>query len=307
MFDFNSIDRLKESLDYEQWVLENAIELLKRSHGKVDYRRYIIDDAHSLNVKIGVSDTLGMNRAADVINDLSPLLFNAAYKILDMLMEWIIKENQGNCPWRFIDKINILTSAGTVLSLPYPLTSEPAIFSTFVKLYENLVAYRNALTHGVWGKNQSGDLVFDFNKNGRRIQGTIYFEQVIRFADCMSLTAREAMSPSSIDHNIISTIKWCLDSIQALHNQSLFGFTHAQYFDVVRQIETIKAEFPSVDIKYIRNVLDKEAMGHPYGYSLRVEARVEEISTVWIIPSSLINSRDELILDSSYDGFKVVS
>lgn len=305
MFDSNSIDRLKESLGYEQWVLGNAIDLLKRSHGKVSYRKYVIDDEHTLHGLIGISDTFGINHAVNVINDLSPLLFNAAYKILDMLMEWIIKENRGNCPWKFFEKINILTSPGAVFSLPYPLTSEPAIFSTFVKLYENLVSYRNALTHGVWGKNQSGDLVFDFNKNGRRIQGTIHFEQVIRFADCMSLTAREAMNPSTIDHNITSTIKWCLDSIQVLHNLPLFGVTHARYFDVVRRIETIKAEFPSVDIKYIHSVLDNDSMGYPCGFSLRVEARVEGIPTVWEIPSSLIGNRNELILDSSWDEFKV--
>lgn len=305
MFGTNSIDRLKESLGYEQWVLENAIDLLRRRNGKINFRRYVINDDYSLSAEMRALEYVGSNQAANVINDLSPLLFNAAYKILDMLMEWIIKENEVECGWKFVEKIEKLDSIGSTLVLPHPFVNEPAIFSKFIGLYKNLLRYRNALTHGVWGKNQSGNLIFDFNKkNGRRVQGTIDFEQVIRFADCMSLTAREATNPSTDNNNILLSIKWCLDSLQAQHKQSLFGITNACYYDIVRRIETFSTDFPSVDIKTIRSILDEESLGNPYGYSLRIEARVDEVSTVWVIPSSLIGSRDELILDSSWDSFK---
>ena len=46
-------------------------------------------------------------------------------------------------------------------------------------------------------------------------------------------------------------------------------------------------------------------MNSQYAYSLRVEAEAEQIGLVWEIASSRLPEADELILDSSWDLFKV--
>ena len=222
MFNSDSIEYLAQSLGYEQWVLTNSIDLLKRSKGYVSSRTHIIRDDNSLEVQsLILKDEFGLEKAADVINELSPLLFNAGYKILDMLMEWIIKENRGDCPWKFSDKISLLEDHGSTFLLPYPFSEDPSIFTRFVRVYRNLSDLRNALTHGVWGMNLSGNLEFNFRKRNRIIQQTIPFEQVIRFADCMSLCGRESIRPStSAKGNAVSTLKWCLDELQSIHGLS---------------------------------------------------------------------------------------
>lgn len=305
MFNSDSIEYLEQALGYEQWVLAKSIDLLKRSKGYVSSRTIIIKDDNSLEVQLLLKDEFGLEKAVDVINELSPLLFNASYKILDMLMEWIIRENRGDCPWRFSEKISLLEDSDSTFFLPYPLGEDPSIFAYFERLYRNLSDLRNALTHGVWGRNLSGNLEFNFKKRNRIIQQTIPFEQVIRFADCMSLCGREAICPSTqAKSNIVSTLKWCLDELQSIHGLSKYGITTARYFDVIRKTKQVKLGFVVIDINFIKEILNHEAMGYPYDYFLRIESEIDNRVIVWEIPSNLIGNSEELILDGNWDGFK---
>ncbi|MCM3799786.1 hypothetical protein M4A92_14365 [Caldibacillus thermoamylovorans] len=307
MFGSESLKKLEQSLGYEQWILIKTVELYKKSIGYIYPRKVIIDDNNSVEILLKIEDHFDLGRSLNLIYELSPLLLSSGFKILDMLMEWIIKENEGKCPWKFWEKKKILDNQSFSPILPYPLCKDPTIFSRLKGLYINLIDPRNALIHGPWGKNLSGNLEFDFlNNRNKRIQLNISFKQVIIFADCMSLCVREVLKKSNFNsNNIISTIHWCLDELQSIHKFKKYGAESIRYFDVVRKTKYVKNDYSVINIKEIEEILEKDALGYHYDYLLHVEANNYGKITHWEIPSILIGGLDEIILDEKWDNYKL--
>lgn len=305
MFDNESQNQLQERLGYEQWVLKKSLNILELNEGKLSPLTVEFNDNSSVTVNMMVSEYVGASLAADLVNEMSPLIFCASYKILDMIVEWIIHENEGNCPWQFSRKINLLKDKQDSLTLPQLFSSNPDIFNVLIGLYSNLVDFRNAITHGKWGKNAGGVLSFDFEKSdGSLIKRTIPLEQVIGFSECMSLFANELINPSSIPEVVLS-IKWSLDKLHSLHGGTSFGIQSPRFFNVVRRTKVKDDAIVKIDLKVIREALSKITMNNQYAYSLHVEAEVGQLSLTWEIPSHRLPGEDNFMLDSSWDSFKV--
>ena len=309
MFSNESQNLLQEKLGYEQWVLQESINILELNKGKLSSYTVEINDNSPVVLKVMASEHFGASLAADLINEMSPLLFSASYKILDMVIEWIIHENQGDCPWQFSKKISLLNDKQGSLTLPTLFSFDTEIFNVLVRLYSNLVDFRNAITHGKWGKNQEGNLSFNFEKrDGSIIKTTISFEQVMGFSECMAWCANELINHSTtpeISEKVALSIKWSLDKLHSLHGGTLFGIPSPRFFKVIRRTKLNDDEIVKIDLKGIRKTLNDITMNSQYAYSLLVEAEVGQISLAWEIASSCLPEADDLILDSSWDLFKV--
>jgi hypothetical protein len=117
----------------------------------------------------------------------------ASFKLLDMVMEWTIKEN-GQCK-DFTFKSKVMLIDTKPLTFPDFLNSDTHLRAILISLYKSLVSYRNALTHGKWGSNVSGDLRFDFHKSGQHFNQAITFEEILHFAESMSLLGDLLVTP----------------------------------------------------------------------------------------------------------------
>lgn len=306
MFNISSIEKLEESLGYEQWMLSKAVDLHRSVSGYVHLRKTIIWDDGSQEVQLKIEDTLSLGNESKLLLEISPLLFISGFKILDMLMECIITENNGSCPWQFSQKKEILNNISINTILPYPLSEDPTIFDCLKNLYISFIDLRNALIHGSWGENISGNLAFNFQKdNKQKVVEDISFEQVIKFSDCMSICAKEVLKTSNPQRgNIIITMRWCLNELETIHQLGEYANSSVRYFEVVRHTKRIKHNFSIVDIKGIKEILDVDAFGLPYDYFLRVEAERDGGISIWEIPSNIIGELDELILDENWDDYR---
>src|SRR5699024_8977841 len=156
---------------YEKWILDKTIRFYRSSLGYEYPRKIVINDDYSKEIQINIKERVILDSSQELIYDLSPLLFVSGFKLLDMLMQYIITENNIECPWEFSKKKKILKDLNFNPKLPYPLAKDPTIFECFKKLYISFIKFRNGLIHGAWGKNESGNLTFDFQNNNKRING----------------------------------------------------------------------------------------------------------------------------------------
>ncbi|MDF2857071.1 MAG: hypothetical protein K0Q87_2922 [Neobacillus sp.] len=304
MFNATSISVLKEKLDYEQFLLNEATELLRLHKGQVSPITIEMNDKGT-TLKVHVVESLAAFHSAELLNKMSPLLFCASYKVLDMLIEWIIFENKNNCPWRFSQKINILNNEKNTLHVPVGFSD---IYEQIFALYIYLEKYRSAIIHGKWGKNVNGDLQFDFiDKQSNHITDIFSFDLVVAFAECISLCADTAISNLNTEINKKMTIKWLMDKMVILHGLPTFNILEPRFFRVIKNT-MVESEPVEVDLDNLRKTVETQSSGSGYSYELTVTANIKNESTVvkWIIPSSAVPFQDKLLLDNSWDQYKII-
>lgn len=155
MYDKSSQEQLKEKLGYEIWLLgylSNTEELLGGETGIPLVT--LTNKQTNLHKKVGFSDVFGAQAAQKIINSMTPLIFTACYKILDMIFEWILEENYLNdliknkkhpSTWRFSEKMVQIPSLN--LSYPPEIEVELHLRDYLFALYKNLLVIRNEIIH----------------------------------------------------------------------------------------------------------------------------------------------------------------
>ena len=295
MFDANSRLELEEALGYEKYVLAAACEAIRKERGSGSSPAVITipDDGRTvlgLQFESNLGDTgTGMTR------HMSPLVFVAAYKLLDMLVEWTLRENQVSFRFPFSDKLRAITTTPNLV-FPDLLENDPQLREVVIGLYGGALPMRNAIIHNKWGTNTEGNLNFDFVHSTHRTQIIIHLEVVLALAEAMSLIG-ELLVGGYHDQLKLLTLKWLLDKCQQLHEKSQFDIGQPRYFRVIRQTATPGAGPVHVDLGRIRQVVAKQALNDPAIFDLRVEATSPSGLQVWEIPAESLPAGDEMILD----------
>ena len=89
MYDDGARQKLLDKLDYELWLLDKLAEYQLFDGGT---------DIATLTIRSGEPDTTILDSGEEsvpwsrVITTITPLVFTASYKILDMIFEWILEE-----------------------------------------------------------------------------------------------------------------------------------------------------------------------------------------------------------------------
>ena len=93
--------------------------------------------------------TVGDQAVRSALSRLRPLAFSSAFKMHDLIVEWILGAN-GSTSWRFKDKITDYERMlkGGTLSEPPALASWSLGSQAFWALYKSLTPFRNQIVHG---------------------------------------------------------------------------------------------------------------------------------------------------------------
>jgi hypothetical protein len=153
-FDAAHRAELHASIDYELFAVdefrsrvhlhrERDVALVGHTLGKRTPDGVPTIDQTVVALSIGADG--GAVRAA--LEPLRPLLFGAAFKAQDLIVEWILRAN-GHAPrathWPLKEKIGLLR---TVTTLPPEVQTLPAVWNSFVETYSRLSEARNVLVH----------------------------------------------------------------------------------------------------------------------------------------------------------------
>jgi len=90
----------------------------------------------------------GADAVQAALSRLRPLAFSAAFKMQDMIVEWILHAN-GSTAWQFEKKIksyDAMRSAGT-LCQPLAFASQSIVSDAFWELYRKLTPFRSKIIH----------------------------------------------------------------------------------------------------------------------------------------------------------------
>ena len=309
MFDPPARQDLQDHLGYERYVLERCVRMVESAYGLVSPAEVTINDAGQQQIHFEVVDNLGGGQAMEVVKDAAPLLFAAAFKLVDMIIEWVIVENSSShsCPWKFHEKRNIIN---TNHGLMYPdyLGSDNQLRGTFTGIYNTLPEHRNAIVHGDWGENQNGELRFDFTTRFGKvhIQQIVPFQQVLDFAAFSALVASNLVDRSLQTPARLGTLRWISDLIQPLHNAARTNALKPNY-SRVKRITTWNAATPvQVDLAGIRDRLLQGNPGTAPFFDLSVEAATPAGQRNRSIPDERIPAGNTLVLSADWNQFQTL-
>jgi hypothetical protein len=302
MFDQVARAELEEMLGYERFVLRECGNAIRGHTGQVGPAAIAFHADGRQSVTISVADTLG-DTGAGMVKNMSPLVLTSSHKLLDMMFEWTILQNDVDCPFKFEDKLKIINRPS---SLIYPdfLGTDPLLRGTVKALYKELTPYRNAITHNIWGQATNGDLNFDFDRGGRHFAMSVPFDTVLALADTAELIGTMLVGRSA-DQYKLDTLRWLLDKLTGFHGQPPFGVSRPRFCMVTQEIGPPASDSPTIDLAKIRSVLARTWPGGPVTFDLTVLANTVPHQTVWKIPATSVPEGEALILDKQWDQFRV--
>jgi hypothetical protein len=216
------------------------------------------------------------------LHQMRPLAFSAAFKLHDMIAEWILRAN-GSHAWPFAAKAkdyDNFVAAGAFLEPPL-FALWPALSSAFWEAYKHLFPYRNALTHG-GGIRILPDGTLEIRKGATLL--TMTSAHQASYIRAMCLLARHLIAQDAfagVDRHLIET------------DFAILRFMHSQTSLVVRsfRVEGLSISVPqsiiprgspvhvTIDFDFFRKVVEEHCPVAPGGaLLLSVEVQAENAS-----------------------------
>lgn len=186
-----------------------------------------------LSMARSVSDWLAADSVAQAIGSFRPLGFGAAYKVIDMLVELVMRVNREPCPkgrWTFAEK-QTYVRAGPPARLPIPLQVPKSYWPRITALYDRFLEPRHALVHRRATVQPDGTLA-PTDRSGVTFPTVSKDEQ-----DAFVRLTREvgaAVIVADTERRRRNRIAWNLDLLQQHHGQRKLGARAPR--DAIREI-----------------------------------------------------------------------
>jgi hypothetical protein len=221
-----SYDTAKAARDFEEDTAYERLALatLANPDEAPPGAGFAINDirGHSRTFSRSVHESLHADAAARVASRFRPLVFGAAYKVLDFLAEMAMRINGEPCiggRWTFKQKTAFFCAAPAQLA-PCPLDSAPAFWLRTARLYEALNEHRHAVVHRRTHIDPNGDLG-GTDSSGAPLRPFKVVEQdaLIRYA----ATLAGAVIETAASKRRLNVLAWNLDLLAPLHGCGILG------------------------------------------------------------------------------------
>ena len=265
-----------------------------------------IGDSPPIKVTVGIHEIVGASAGADVVRELAPLLFSAAFKVLDMVIEWCLVEN-GVSPHRsffsFVEKIRQYRS-GAIVTWPDFLGADAHLQYVIGETYEFVRPKRNAIVHGSWGMIQSGELSFDFqyiddldpSRPTRHDTDHVNLGVNSSFCEFASFLFDRMVDPSKQLASDAATLKRMANSFQQLHHQPLQALPDQRFYRVIRKT--------SQDFIDVTAIIDRALKPQAGSASIVFDLEIERGNEHWIVPANATAHLPSVVSLSDLSKFK---
>ena len=307
MYDHKARQELLDKLDYELWLLNQLAEYQIFDGGT---------DIATLKIRDGKLDTTILDSGEEnapwsrVVTDITPLVFTASYKILDMIFEWILEENHsaGNIkkvPWGFQEKLKLLKGKPK-LQYPPLFTTKKYLHSYSEALFRRLLPYRNEIVHNKAFSVANDQLILSSSKN-KNIGLTLSRAQLGCLVRFIVALARALTGVIKVDAHRGRLLKYYLNSLTTAHG--LRAFKQKKLFLVNVEFAVSKRcdSFP-VNLKQIRNTVSAKFPTQDVAFNLTVQAvDGDNLVAKWYFKEEDVPTSDEVTFDEgSYKAYRVV-
>lgn len=157
-----------------------------------------------------------------------PLIFVTAFKVLDMIVEWIVGPPSKGQQWQFKDKTEAFHAVST---LPGILGARPWLTKRFARLYQVLYPLRNTVIHAARFHATPGGVTVAPSL-GRGAYGEL--KAALSAADIEAMAALAAILARTLDGSwtlnpyLEMQLKWRLDQLASFHGEDVMGAKNPQ-------------------------------------------------------------------------------
>jgi hypothetical protein len=284
-FDANSLTKLAERTEYETWFLEAVYALVENElfPSWPDGVIYPVDKSKAQFLAHARANIILGDWRPGFLNAGGPLVFVAAFKLLDMLIEWILEKNGFSSSFRFQQKLEQLNSSPSV---PPLIETRRWLKDRLVGLYKTLEPFRGTIIHDKHFTTADGAIKVASSKKG--IKGA----SVEISATHLRILARTIVSVLKyidgswhIDEFREKTLRRDLDELAALHGLPSLG-QRSPFHTCVRVYST-DSEPLLVDPMVIRSDLARHYLNQDCSFDLRVlMVRDSKVVDAYLFPWS---------------------
>jgi hypothetical protein len=225
----------EEDTAFERYVVERAAPLMPRAAG-----RSVIElgEANSTSVAVGAQPATvhvtfldGTGSSGDQLgpDDIRPLIFGAAWKILDQLIELGL-ESIGTPHDRKTDySIGLKVREarqGNVVPVP-PFDARPHLWTPIMNCYASAESLRNSLVHRRLRVDRTTGVMEAVTRPGE--SATKVLTQAEQSAFCqVAEGVASAVINRTLSNRRAGQLGWALDQLSSLHGQAQFGIPPLQ-------------------------------------------------------------------------------
>lgn len=304
MYGQNDIEHLTEKLGYENEVLRFIANQTEVVDGSVDPtlielvsgKRGAIVGA---KVHITVSDSIGSGQVGRLLNSISALAFLSCFKILDVIVEWVLEcnVNAGNLTksrWQFDCKAHDIKEPNLVL--PSLLVEQDWLRGIAFSLYANLLPFRNEIVHRHSYEVIDGVLVVVDTKKGR---GELRIDRsglgslarfVIGLGDCLTEEA-------ALDQHMTVLMRYYADQIADIHGMGVFDQKEPLVVNVKLTVPEEEGAF-TANLGHVRQEIHRIHPGKEVLFNLILSTTRDDKSLwQWELPYDAVPPDAFLVLD----------
>lgn len=270
MYDSTAIVDLRDRTEYELWLLEAVHEIVgqRLAVEGMDELIYPPNGGPPGQTIYGIGRTNIGDWRPGFLKAGAPLVFVTAFKLLDMLLEWVLQENGQSSTHSFVQKIVALRKS---VQFPQVIETRSWLRDRLVGLYEGLEPLRGTVIHSRHFTTSDGGLDVSSSKHGvvgPRI--TVSAADLRNIALTVVSLLRYIEGSWSMDLFRERRIRRALDEVSHLHGQPLLGQLPPGFLTVRVYV---LAEGPiQWNIKTIRQDVAAKRPGQDVIFDLRIVA-----------------------------------
>ncbi len=267
-FDSNSLIKLGKRTEYETWLLEAVYAIVEQElfPSWPDGVIYPVDKSKAQFIVHGRSNIIIGDWRPGFLNVGAPLVFVSTFKLLDMLIEWILEENQFPSTFRFQQKIQKLRDSPT---FPAVIESRTWLKERLVGLYSTLEPLRGTIIHDKHFTATDGSIRVASSKKGViGVPVEISADHLRKFSLTIMSILRYVDGTWSFDEFKEKKLRHDLDELALLHGLPTLG-QKSPFHTCVRMYLTGYDPL-LVDLKAIRCDLTERYKNQDYSFDLRV-------------------------------------
>ncbi len=231
----SSLTELEDDTAFERYVLDRATPLLPRSQGTSVIE---LGESNSTGVAVGVQPAMvhvGMTdsggSAGDQLSaeDIRPLFFGAAWKVLDQLIEFALEQAgvSHDRKWDYSIKFKVgETASGSVTPVP-PFDLRPDLWSRTIMTYASTDVLRHSLTHRRLIVDAATGDINGVPRLGEPAPTALTAAEQSAFCQ-VAVGAAEAVIGRQLPTRRADQLSWTLDQLISHHGQPSFGASPAQ-------------------------------------------------------------------------------
>jgi hypothetical protein len=230
-----SLTEFEDDTAFERYVLDRATPLMPKSPGTSVIE---LGESNSAGVSVGVqpamvhvglTDSGGLAGDQLTADDIRPLIFGAAWKVLDQLIELALEQAgvSHDRKWDYSIKYKVGEAAnGNVMLVP-PFDGRPDLWLPVIMTYASTEVLRNSLTHRRLIVDQATGDINGVPRPGEPAPTAITVGEQSAFCR-VAVGAAGAVINGQLPARRADQLSWTLDQLTSHHRQPSFGASPAQ-------------------------------------------------------------------------------